>query len=420
MAILRELRQQIQTGLELARDRHVGGGHEHRLQDLTGRGRRGPSSSPRATSAGPCSSWERAGAFPARPRWSSLARWESYPQRAWSAQARDPSFQRPGSPHERPAPFPLRPWSASAGQRTRATCEDWGGPAGGSWNSLERRSPPAQRPWSSACFTQRAGIPCKSRGSLLTLSGAKHSWPRPAQAAPRNAPGKENETQRPPPCPKPRGFLGHPYSSESLREFMRQKARARRQQALAEKAAALQAVELRSQRLRDVHRKQREAMLGKAPSGKVVPKKAFPVVSQTNPGIVTFVPHSAQCKVRTAPAATPRSPRGLPRWLCLGCGETRRSLSQPLRRWPRGVQPETPGEAGASSEAEGLCRGSCGPGRRSDWVVLCIGSGGPGEPGVARAAVEQGDFWHGAGGPGGPRQVRMQVQGCSEPAASPG
>ncbi|XP_023382428.1 coiled-coil domain-containing protein 187, partial [Pteropus vampyrus] len=312
MAILRELRQQIQTGLELARDRHVRGGHEHRLRDLTGRGHQGPwsvpamrgsSSSPRATTEGPRSSWERAGAFPSRPRWSTLARWESYPQRAWSAQARDSSFQRPGSPHERPAPFPLRPWSALAGQRTRATCEEWGGPAGASWNSLERRSSSTQRPWSSASFTQRAGIPCKSRGSLLPPSGAKHSWPRPAQAAPRNAPGKENEARRPPPCPKPRGFLGHPYSSESLREFMRQKARARRQQALEEKAAALQAVELRSQRLRDVHRKQREAVLGKAASGKVVPKKAFPVVSQTNPGIVTFVPHSAQCRGLEAPGS---------------------------------------------------------------------------------------------------------------------
>ncbi|XP_024907023.1 coiled-coil domain-containing protein 187 [Pteropus alecto] len=312
MAILRELRQQIQTGLELARDRHVRGGHQHRLRDLTGRGHQGPwsvpgvrgsSSSPRATTEGPRSSWERAGVLPSRPRWSTLARWESYPQRAWSAQARDSSFQRPGSPHERPAPFPLRPWSALAGQRTRATCEEWGGPAGPSWNSLERRSSSTQRPWSSASFTQRAGIPCKSRGSLLPPSGAKHSWPRPAQAAPRNAPGKENEARRPPPCPKPRGFLGHPYSSESLREFMRQKARARRQQALEEKAAALQAVELRSQRLRDVHRKQREAVLGKAASGKVVPKKAFPVVSQTNPGIVTFVPHSAQCRGLEAPGS---------------------------------------------------------------------------------------------------------------------
>lgn len=308
MAILRELRQQIQTGLELARDRHVRGGHEQRLRDLSGRGQQGPwsvpamrgrCSSPRATTEG-LRSWERAGAFPTRPRWSTSARWETYPQRAWSAQARDPSFQRPGSPHERPAPFPLRPWSASAGQRTRAACEDLGGPSGASWNSLERRSPPAQRPWSSTSFTQRAGVPCKSRGSLLLPSGAKHSWPRPVQAAPRNAPGKENEARRPPPCPKPRGFLGHPYSSESLREFMRQKARARRQQALEEKAAALQAAELRSQRLRDVHRKQREAVLGKAASGKVVPKKAFPVVSQTNPGIVTFVPHSAQCRVRTS------------------------------------------------------------------------------------------------------------------------
>ena len=94
----------------------------------------------------------------------------------------------------------------------------------------------------------------------------------------------------PPPCPKPRGVLGHPYSSESLREFMRQKTLARRRQALEEKASALRALELKNQRLQDVYRKQREAVLG----------KAVPVVSHTTPGIVTFFPHCAQSKVRAA------------------------------------------------------------------------------------------------------------------------
>lgn len=75
---------------------------------------------------------------------------------------------------------------------------------------------------------------------------------------------------------------------------MRQKALARRQQALEEKASAVRALERRNHRLRDVYRKQREAALGKAG-----PCKAGPVVSQTNPSIVTFVPHSAQSPVRT-------------------------------------------------------------------------------------------------------------------------
>lgn len=91
----------------------------------------------------------------------------------------------------------------------------------------------------------------------------------------------------PPPCPKPRGALGHPYSAEALREFMRQKTQARRRQALEEKASAVRALELRNQRLQDVYRKQREAVLG----------KAVPMVSQTTPGIVTFFPHCAQSTV---------------------------------------------------------------------------------------------------------------------------
>ncbi|XP_053060354.1 coiled-coil domain-containing protein 187 isoform X12 [Acinonyx jubatus] len=177
-----------------------------------------------------------------------------------------------------------RPWSASAGQpsqpqRTWAAHEDWESSAQSPW------SPAAQRPW-SASFLRSKGTPCRGRGSLPPPSEPKRAWMRPAPGAPRNAPGKENEVRVPPPCPKPRGVLGHPYSSESLREFMRQKTLARRRQALEEKASALRALELKNQRLQDVYRKQREAVLG----------KAVPVVSHTTPGIVTFFPHCAQSK----------------------------------------------------------------------------------------------------------------------------
>ncbi|XP_078292343.1 coiled-coil domain-containing protein 187 isoform X11 [Panthera onca] len=177
-----------------------------------------------------------------------------------------------------------RPWSASAGQpsrpqRTWAAHEDWESSAQSPW------SPAAQRPW-SASFLHSKGTPCRGRGSLPPPSEPKRAWMRPAPGAPRNAPGKENEVRVPPPCPKPRGVLGHPYSSESLREFMRQKTLARRRQALEEKASALRALELKNQRLQDVYRKQREAVLG----------KAVPVVSHTTPGIVTFFPHCAQSK----------------------------------------------------------------------------------------------------------------------------
>lgn len=308
MTILRELRQQIQAGLQLAQDRQHRGGQERQssklwLRDLTGRRHQGPCSapdvrksflkSPQVTAEGTHPSLERDGSFPTRQHWSTLARWGSCPQRAWSAQGRDSSFHRSGSSPERLTYFPSRPWSASVGQRTQATCENWEAPSGGPWNPVERPSPPAQRPWSAS--TQRAGTPCKGRGSLLLPSGAKHTWPRPTHSTPQNAPRKENETRLPSSCPKLRGLLGHPYSSECLREFMRQKTLARRQQALEEKAKAVRALELRDQRLQDIYRKQRKAVLGRGGPG-----KAFPVVSQTNPGIVTFVPHSAQSRVCTA------------------------------------------------------------------------------------------------------------------------
>lgn len=143
-----------------------------------------------------------------------------------------------------------------------------------------------------------------------------HPWPRPAQSASQLAPGQENEARLPPPCPKPRAVLGHPCSPATLREFMRQKALARQQQALEEKASAVQARELRSQRLQDVYKQQRKAVLGRAG-----PTKAFPLVSQTTPSIVTFVPHSASSKVGTGaqrgcgpaqPRPPPQSPRARP------------------------------------------------------------------------------------------------------------
>ncbi|XP_032451421.1 coiled-coil domain-containing protein 187 [Lynx canadensis] len=289
MAVLRDLRQQIQAGLELAWSHRPRGGPELGrsklwLQNLAERRQQGPWSTPdvRGSFSKSPRALERAGSFPTGHRWSTVAGWESCPQMTRAAQGRNPSFQRPGSPPERLTSFPQRPWSASAGQpsqpqRTWAAHEDWESSAQSPW------SPAAQRPW-SASFLRSKGTPCRGRGSLPPPSEPKRDWMRPAPGAPRNAPGKENEVRVPPPCPKPRGVLGHPYSSESLREFMRQKALARRRQALEEKASALRALELRNQRLQDVYRKQREAVLG----------KAVPVVSHTTPGIVTFFPHCAQ------------------------------------------------------------------------------------------------------------------------------
>uniref|UniRef100_F1MV92 Coiled-coil domain containing 187 n=1 Tax=Bos taurus TaxID=9913 RepID=F1MV92_BOVIN len=349
MAVLRDLRQQIQAGLELARTRHTSRGLE--LHGLAGRRRPGPWKPPDVRGAFwkspgaptdrlPTS--ERAGSLPAAQRWSPVAGWESYPHRTWVApgrdtsfqrcvsptegpnsfpqrpwsasarqascppktwafQGRDPSLQRPGSPPERWVPFLQRSWSASAGQawgpqRAWTACEDPADPAPRPWSPLERPSQPTWRPWSTS-FTQGPSPLYQGRGPLRTPSGAKLAWPRPSQGALRNAPEKENEVRPPRPCPKPRGALGPLHGSESLREFMRQKTAAWRRQALEEKASAMRSLELRNQRLQGAHRKQREAVLG----------RAVPVVSQTTPGIVTFVPHAAQSRV-CGTAAGPGAP----------------------------------------------------------------------------------------------------------------
>ncbi|XP_042101398.1 coiled-coil domain-containing protein 187 isoform X1 [Ovis aries] len=349
MAVLRDLRQQIQAGLELARARHTSRGLE--LHDLAGRRRPGPWKppdfrgsfwkSPGAPTDGLPTS-ERAGSLPAAQRWSPVAGWESYPHRTWAAPGRDTSFQRrmspteglnsfpqrpwsasarqascppktwafqgrnlslqrPGSPPERWVPFLQRSWSASAGQargpqRAWTACEDPAAPTPRPWSPLERPSQPTWRPW-SASFTQGPSPLYQGRGPLRTPSGAKLAWPRPSQGALRNVPEKENEVRPPRPCPQPRGALGPLHGSESLREFMRQKTAAWRRQALEEKASAMHSLELRNQRLQGAHRKQREAMLG----------RAVPVVSQTTPGIVTFVPHAAQSRDLEA-AAGPGAP----------------------------------------------------------------------------------------------------------------
>ncbi|XP_038471159.1 coiled-coil domain-containing protein 187 isoform X2 [Canis lupus familiaris] len=336
LAVLRDLRQQIQTGLELAQSRHPRAGPELGrsklwLQNLAGRKQQGPwsisdvrgpfSKSPQAGMEGKHSSLERAGSFPSGHHRNTLAGRESYPQKTGTAQGWNLSFQRPGSPPERLTSFPRRPWSASAGQASRLqrTGEaqgwnpsflrsgspserltsfpqrPWSASAGQTsrhqrtwtayedWDTPTRRplSPLAQRAW-SASFTQSAGTSGKGRGPLLPPSGVKRGWPR-----------KEKEVRVPPPCQKPQGVLDHPYSSEALREFMHQKSLARQQQAMKEKASAVRALELRNQRLQDVYRKQREAVLS----------KAIPVVSQTTPGIVTFFPHCAQSRGLEAPGS---------------------------------------------------------------------------------------------------------------------
>uniref|UniRef100_A0A8C3X6H7 Coiled-coil domain-containing protein 187 n=1 Tax=Catagonus wagneri TaxID=51154 RepID=A0A8C3X6H7_9CETA len=295
MAILRDLRQQIQTGLELARDGHSRRGLE--LRDLAGKRRPGPRSppdergsfwkSPRNRTEGVPASPERAGSLATAPRWSSSARWDSCPQRARAAQGPDPSLQRPGSLPEGLGPFLQRPWSALAGQASGpqgawTACGDAEAPAQGPRSPLERSGPPRWRPW-SASFLQGPSPACGDTGSPPSSSGTKLAWLRHSQGA------LWNEVRPPPPCPKPRGLLGPPCSPKSLRW----RAGAWRQQALEKKAPAVCARELRTQRLQDTYPKRKETVLS----------KAIPVVSQTTPGIVTFVPHSAQSRGPEAPGS---------------------------------------------------------------------------------------------------------------------
>ncbi|ELV13151.1 Sulfhydryl oxidase 2 [Tupaia chinensis] len=383
MAILRDLRQQVQAGLELAQGpkgvrecRHT----KPCPRDPAGQRRQGPRSAPDMRGSLLKSPWtamkgrpplERARSFHAPRPWSTLAEWESCPRRAWVGLNQHPSFQRPGNPPTRLGHFSQKPWSASVGQPScsrrawAAQGQDFsfqrpgsapeklgpfsqrpcsalaaqagpqrawvghkedpsfqrlGSPPGklGSfswqpWSALpgqaclprasgasEGWESPAPRPWSSreavpslarhTALAQRASTLGKGSGAVPPSSGAKLTGLRPSQSFLQSPLGKK-DVRPPPPCPRPRGSLGHPYSSESLRDFMRQKALARRRQAQEDKATAARTLERRNQRLQEIYRKQKEAALS----------RAGPVVSQTSPGIVTFVPSSAQLGGPEAP-----------------------------------------------------------------------------------------------------------------------
>ncbi|XP_076701077.2 coiled-coil domain-containing protein 187 [Callospermophilus lateralis] len=307
MAILKDLRQQIQAGLELARtprDRPKLRPAKAELQSPAGRQQRDPpgsrdvqgsfSKSSWAMTEGKCSSLERPSSSCIQQPRHTLAKWESYPQRAWVAQGRDPPFQRSRRNPDKLDTFSRRPWSTSGGQtchqRAWAACEDLEPPVSRPWSSLERPHSVPQRPWSSS-FVQRTAPPSKLRAAVPHSLGTKQAWSRPSQGHPQNLLGKEQDSSSSGSCPRLRAPLCQPHSSESLRDFMRQKAQAWRQQALERKAVATRTLELRNHRLQEVYRKQREAVLG----------KAIPVVSQTNPGIVTFVPSSARSGGLEAP-----------------------------------------------------------------------------------------------------------------------
>nr|XP_044993874.1 coiled-coil domain-containing protein 187 isoform X2 [Jaculus jaculus] len=358
MAILQDLRKQIQAGLELARRPRAGRKpipSKPKPQSLAEKGQQGPQStqgmqssllkSDKVVTGGKYPTLDKAGGLGTQQPWNTLAEqqsctqriwagqgrdtsfqmpgtppeklsssqrpWSSlagliYPHKVWTPHGRDSSFQRPDSPPEKLSSFSQRPWSALAGQAGRQRAweayDDWKVPGPSLWPTLERPCPTLQRPRSTS-FVQRSSPHCKGSSANPPPSRAKQAWVRPAQGFSQNPPGEEQDTQQSPPCPRLRRALGHQYSSESLRDFMRQKAQARQRQALEQKAVAARTQQLRNQRLQEVYRKQREAVLG----------KPDPVVSQRRPGIVTFVPSSAQS----------------------GGLETPESLKSPVQEWSK-------------------------------------------------------------------------------------
>ncbi|XP_047381038.1 coiled-coil domain-containing protein 187 isoform X3 [Sciurus carolinensis] len=344
MAILQDLRQQIQAGLELVcspRSRRKLRPDKAKPQNPGGRRQQGPqssrgvqgsfSNSPWAMTEGKCSSLDRTSSTCTQQPRRTLAEWESCPQRAWAAHGWDPSLQRARDPPEKLAAFSRRPWSALGGQtcpqRAQAAREDWEIPVSRPWSSLERPRPAPPRSWSSS-FVQKTGPPSKGRVAGPHPLGAKQAWSRPTQGLPQNPSRKEQDLRSSASCPRPRAPLGQQHSSESLRDFMRQKAQARRQQALERKALATRTLELRNQRLQEVYRKQREAVLG----------KAVPVVSQTNPGIVTFVPSSARSEGLEAPESLASS---VLQWSKVTSGKVLGGQEAPGRAWDRTETLET-------------------------------------------------------------------------------
>ncbi|XP_006900699.1 PREDICTED: uncharacterized protein LOC102847970 [Elephantulus edwardii] len=283
MAILQDLRWQIQAGLDLARHFPVG-----RLKSVK---RHLPKSGEQgaqgdldvkdafsrrfcATSSDKGKASQSAWGLPGQPPCSTPTRVGSSPQRAWTAESRRTTL----------CSFPPRPWSTSAD----LSCENQEPPIHRSWNLLERQTPPAWRPWSTSDGFRDWTASVRTPRNLVEGPGPLAQGPKSRPfvhwtETPLDAPGKANVETLAAGGRSP-GAPGPERRSASLRAFMKQRALARRRQEQEEKAAAERALELRTRRLQEVYRKQREAVL----------RKPGPVVSQTQPGIVTFVQHATQ------------------------------------------------------------------------------------------------------------------------------
>uniref|UniRef100_A0A803W8V9 CAP-Gly domain-containing protein n=1 Tax=Ficedula albicollis TaxID=59894 RepID=A0A803W8V9_FICAL len=111
---------------------------------------------------------------------------------------------------------------------------------------------------------QPQGIHSPSPGLSLTKDGAKPSTSgscsRGNSASPQRQKGSEKESLKQPSKRRVNLKKPHPYSPESVREFMYRKKAERKKKLLEEKKSLAQAVELRKERLQEVYRKQKEAV----------------------------------------------------------------------------------------------------------------------------------------------------------------
>lgn len=111
---------------------------------------------------------------------------------------------------------------------------------------------------------QPQGIHSPSPGFSLTKDGAKPSTSgscsRGKSASPQRQKGAEKENLKQPSKRRVNLKKPHPYSPESVREFMYQKKAERKKKLLEEKKSLAQAAEMRKKRLQEVYRKQKEAI----------------------------------------------------------------------------------------------------------------------------------------------------------------
>lgn len=146
------------------------------------------------------------------------------------------------------------------------------------------------RPSRDAVKHQSQGIHSPSAGLPSTKDGAKPSTSgscsRGKSASPQRQKGAEKENLKQPSKRRVNLKKPHPYSPESVREFMYQKKAERKKKLLEEKKSLAQAVETRKKRLQEVYRKQKEA----------IGKKSCPDEMHKPIGNTSFAKGNPQCE----------------------------------------------------------------------------------------------------------------------------